>query len=100
MIELANLIKPLPSSMSEVPIIPPRKSSYGNEAYLKSYSISSTPLHAPSKPRKSRRSPATPSSSIKKSKKNSQVKYVSIGKSSLTRKRVYHNKMPRELGII
>jgi hypothetical protein len=88
MIALATLIKPLPNSLPDkTPIIPPRTSSYGNEAYLKSYSIPLPPLHASPKSRKTKRSAATPSS-IKKTKKN-QVKYVSIGKTSMARKHIH-----------
>lgn len=91
MIAIAGLIKPLPNSMSETPNIPPRTSSYHNGTYLKNYPIHPTPLSPPSKPRKNKRLVDAPVSSIKKSRKN-QVKYVSIGKASMTHKRVHHSK--------
>ncbi|KAL9546764.1 hypothetical protein MBANPS3_006510 [Mucor bainieri] len=123
MIALAALIKPLPDIDPEKtltpPIIPPRHSSYNNHIYIQKIALS---LPSPPSPPSSSASSSSscssavmqhdiPSVSISKSKiksksnknypsikkgKKSNIKYASIGKGSIARKQVQHDKMPRQ----
>ncbi|KAK4509548.1 uncharacterized protein ATC70_007900 [Mucor velutinosus] len=123
MIALAALIKPLPDMDPEKtltpPIIPPRNSSYSNHIYIQQIALSiPSPPSPPSPPSSSSSSCSSavmqhdiPSASTRKSKKKSKsnktypsikkgkkknIKYASIGKGSIGRKQVQHDKMPRQ----
>ncbi|GAN06719.1 hypothetical protein MAM1_0133d06207 [Mucor ambiguus] len=124
MIALAALIKPLPDMDPEKtltpPIIPPRHSSYSNHFYIQHIGLSlPSPPSPPSCSSSSSSSSCSsavmqrniPSVSTSKSKKKSKsnknypsikkgkktnIKYASIGKGSIARKRVQHDKMPRQ----
>lgn len=122
MIALASLIKPLPDMDPEKtltpPIIPPRHSSYGNHIYIQQIALSlPIPPSPPSSSSSSSSScssaamqhdiPSVSSKSRKKGKSNknypsikkgkkTNIKYASIGKGSIARKQVQHDKMPRQ----
>ena len=117
MITLAALINPLPdmdpNKTLTPPVIPPRTSSYDNHIYIKQAALSLPSPPSPPSPnnyssfskeqygipsvsKKSKKKSKTKNySSIKKGKKN-DIKYASIGKGSITRNQVQHDKMPRQ----